>query len=157
MDTLKTTTMMTVIKQGIPKSELPKTVAREVEKLEERIKSDWTGIFRIWHLLGDHINIKWSGEEWRFQFYWFRPRPYMHETPDIKIRAGRTNDLGYAGGIMFLMPGKRVWINDYRVCADGRQVIFYGVYSSTTMATSRQFKATLSLSGDQNRLRMEVV
>eukprot|EP00092_Neocalanus_flemingeri_P102544 GFUD01131171.1.p1 GENE.GFUD01131171.1~~GFUD01131171.1.p1 ORF type:complete len:121 (+),score=32.77 GFUD01131171.1:77-439(+) len=45
METLKKMSMMAVIKLGILRTELPKTVAKEVEMMEARIKSDprnWT-------------------------------------------------------------------------------------------------------------------
>eukprot|EP00092_Neocalanus_flemingeri_P028839 GFUD01031312.1.p1 GENE.GFUD01031312.1~~GFUD01031312.1.p1 ORF type:complete len:171 (-),score=37.64 GFUD01031312.1:28-540(-) len=159
METLRKKSMMAVIKLGIPKSELPETVKKEVKTLEERIKSDWTGVFRSWYLWrnqSNYVKIDWSGGVWWFQFYKDGPTFTIPvaQMPAIKIKAGSSYDLGYQGGIMFLLNGKKIWIDDYRVVED-REVIFYGSYSSK-IATRRQFKATMSV-GDQNRLRMEVV
>eukprot|EP00092_Neocalanus_flemingeri_P038003 GFUD01041371.1.p1 GENE.GFUD01041371.1~~GFUD01041371.1.p1 ORF type:complete len:175 (-),score=46.31 GFUD01041371.1:49-573(-) len=156
METLEQMSMMAVLKLGIPMTELPKTVAKEVDMLEARIKSDWTGIFRSWNwgLWCDRVKIDWSGGEWRFQFY--SDSGYGGPGPAIKIKAGHSKDLGYPGGIMFLLPGKKVWIDDYKIVMEDRKVIFYGAYYSHARYCWRQFKATLSHSGDQNRLRMEV-
>eukprot|EP00092_Neocalanus_flemingeri_P038005 GFUD01041373.1.p1 GENE.GFUD01041373.1~~GFUD01041373.1.p1 ORF type:complete len:169 (+),score=36.21 GFUD01041373.1:111-617(+) len=150
METLKQMSMMAVLKLGIPRTELPKTVAKEVDMLEARIKSDWTGIFRSWNLWSDHIKIDWSGGEWRFLF--FHPGQVMQE---IKIKAGHTKDLGFPGGIMFILPRKTIWIDDYKIVMEDRKFIFYGAYYSHARYW-RQFKATLSHSGIQNRPRMEV-
>eukprot|EP00092_Neocalanus_flemingeri_P038004 GFUD01041372.1.p1 GENE.GFUD01041372.1~~GFUD01041372.1.p1 ORF type:complete len:167 (+),score=41.85 GFUD01041372.1:41-502(+) len=141
--------------------------------LEERINSDWSGIFRSWYSLycnWNYIKIDWSGGEWRFQFYKAGPTfTFPAQMPAIKIKAGSSYDLGKQGGIMFLLKGKKIWIDDYRVVEDSK-VIFYGSYSSgsardkratrrqfkATIATRRQFKDTMSV-GDQNRLKMEVI
>eukprot|EP00092_Neocalanus_flemingeri_P022390 GFUD01024283.1.p1 GENE.GFUD01024283.1~~GFUD01024283.1.p1 ORF type:complete len:174 (-),score=36.14 GFUD01024283.1:35-556(-) len=155
METLKNMSMMAVLKLGIPRTELPKTVAIEVEKLESRIKSDWTGIFRRWDrdlwCDRDRVKIDWSGGEWRFQLYYDG-----FPVPAIKIKAGHAKDLGYLGCVMFLLPGNIVWIDDFKVVVEDRKFIFYGAYYSHAGYCWRQFKAILSHSGDQNRLRMEV-
>eukprot|EP00092_Neocalanus_flemingeri_P087618 GFUD01110604.1.p1 GENE.GFUD01110604.1~~GFUD01110604.1.p1 ORF type:complete len:170 (+),score=36.47 GFUD01110604.1:123-632(+) len=151
METLKQMSMMAVLKLGIPRTALPKTVTKEVEMLEARIKSDWTGIFRSWDSWTDNVKIDWSGEEWRFLFntdYGF---------PVQAMQAIKINDLGYhRGGIMFHMAGKKVWIDDFKIIMEDRKFIFYGAYFSHARYWRRQFKATLSHSADQNRLLMEV-
>eukprot|EP00092_Neocalanus_flemingeri_P023638 GFUD01025639.1.p1 GENE.GFUD01025639.1~~GFUD01025639.1.p1 ORF type:complete len:203 (-),score=56.65 GFUD01025639.1:67-621(-) len=158
MDTLRKISMLAVVKLGIPEAELPQTVAKEVEMLGERISSEWTGIFSGCELY-DRIKIDWSGGEWRFtplirtvyRSRWSTP----HTLPAIKIKAGRTNDLGYPGGNLFLLPGRKIWIDDYEIGVEDRKVIFYGACSSTKIGTRTQLKATLSLSGDGNLLVME--
>ena len=47
MKSLKEICKLAVIKQGISKTELPKTVAKEVEVVEENIKSLLTGTFSV--------------------------------------------------------------------------------------------------------------
>eukprot|EP00092_Neocalanus_flemingeri_P100438 GFUD01128284.1.p1 GENE.GFUD01128284.1~~GFUD01128284.1.p1 ORF type:complete len:192 (-),score=50.44 GFUD01128284.1:65-586(-) len=147
MDTLRNISMMAVVKLGIPEAELPQTVAKEVEMLGERITAEWTGIFSVCELC-DRIKIDWSGGVWRFT-------PLIRTLPTIKIKAGSTNDLGYPGGNLFLLPGRKVWIDDYEIDVEDRKVIFYGAHSSTMIGTRTQFKVTLSLSGDGNILIME--
>eukprot|EP00092_Neocalanus_flemingeri_P018306 GFUD01019813.1.p1 GENE.GFUD01019813.1~~GFUD01019813.1.p1 ORF type:complete len:173 (+),score=37.44 GFUD01019813.1:102-620(+) len=154
METLKKMSMMAVLKLGIPRTALPKTVTKEVDMLEARIKSDWTGIFRSWDLWTDNVKIDWSGEEWRFLFNTDYGFP-VQAMQAIKIKAGHTNDLGYRGGVMFLLAGKKIWIDDFKIIMEDRKFIFYGAYFSHARYW-RQFKATLSHSGDQNLLRMEV-
>eukprot|EP00092_Neocalanus_flemingeri_P087619 GFUD01110605.1.p1 GENE.GFUD01110605.1~~GFUD01110605.1.p1 ORF type:complete len:179 (+),score=37.90 GFUD01110605.1:64-600(+) len=160
METLKQMSMMAVLKLGISRSKLTKTVAKELRVLEASIKSDWTGIFRSRDSWFDcdmvhHVKIDWSGGEWKFQFYLDSDSDNKNYWALIKIKAGHAIDLGYLGGSMFLLPGKKVWTDDYKIVMEDRKVIFYGAYYSHARYW-RQFKAILSHSDDQNHLRMEV-
>eukprot|EP00092_Neocalanus_flemingeri_P083987 GFUD01105470.1.p1 GENE.GFUD01105470.1~~GFUD01105470.1.p1 ORF type:complete len:191 (-),score=45.22 GFUD01105470.1:110-661(-) len=162
METLRKISILAVVKLGIPEAELPQTVAEEVEILGERITSEWTGIFGGCALWYDRIKIDWSGGVWRFtpqmrtgyRVEWSAPQT-LFVLPAIKIKAGRTNYLGYPGGNLFLLPGRKIWIDDYKIVVGDRKVIFYGACSSTKIGTRTQFRATLSLSGNGNILLLE--
>eukprot|EP00092_Neocalanus_flemingeri_P040116 GFUD01043697.1.p1 GENE.GFUD01043697.1~~GFUD01043697.1.p1 ORF type:complete len:205 (-),score=45.00 GFUD01043697.1:190-804(-) len=171
MEPLKQMSMSVVIELGMSKAELPLTLKNEVEIMEERIKSEWTGIFFSSGISIRAVKIDWSGGEWTFspqirRVYryrlhsgWFTLRPLS----PCKIKGGSTNDLGYPGGRLFLFFGRKVWIDDYKISVKERKAIFYGSCSSPMLGTRRQFSATLTLFGDQDdddggdHMRMVVV
>eukprot|EP00092_Neocalanus_flemingeri_P019411 GFUD01021025.1.p1 GENE.GFUD01021025.1~~GFUD01021025.1.p1 ORF type:complete len:200 (-),score=52.34 GFUD01021025.1:200-799(-) len=156
METLKQISMSVVIKLGMSKAELPLTLKNEVEIMEERIKSEWTGIFS--NSESGPVKIDWSGGEWTFSPQKRRVYRYRRHIgwstpqtlPPCKIKAGSTNDLGYPGGRLFLFPGRKIWIDDYKITVKERKAIFYGTHSSFMLGTGRQFTATLTLSSDQD-------
>jgi hypothetical protein len=147
MKSLKEMCKIEVIKLGISGSELPTTVAKEVEIMEENIKSAFTGIFSYSEYFSSStLKIDWVGGEWQFT---------QLNQQTIKIKAGAENSLGNLGGDLFLFPGRKVSINDYRIDLEGRKVIFYGTFSSVKDVSGRQFKSTLLFSSTSNLLMME--
>eukprot|EP00092_Neocalanus_flemingeri_P104384 GFUD01133699.1.p1 GENE.GFUD01133699.1~~GFUD01133699.1.p1 ORF type:complete len:193 (-),score=42.13 GFUD01133699.1:198-776(-) len=156
METLKQICMSVVIELGMSRAQLPLTLKNEVEIMEERIMSEWTGIFS--NSESRPVKIDWSGGEWTFSPQASRVNRYRRNSgwstpqplPPSKIIAGSTNDLGFPGGRLFLLFGRKVWIDDYKISVRERKAIFFGTYSSPMLATRRQFTATLSLSCDQD-------
>eukprot|EP00092_Neocalanus_flemingeri_P023694 GFUD01025697.1.p1 GENE.GFUD01025697.1~~GFUD01025697.1.p1 ORF type:complete len:204 (+),score=49.17 GFUD01025697.1:67-678(+) len=169
METLKQISMSVVIELGMSRAQLPLTLKNEVEIMEERIMSEWTGIFS--NSESRPVKIDWSGGEWTFSPQMRRVYVYRRHSgwstlrplPPCKIKAGSTNDLGYPGGRLFLFPGRKICIDDYKITGKERKAIFYGTHSSFMLGTGRQFTATLTLSCDQDEedgvdhMRMVVV
>eukprot|EP00092_Neocalanus_flemingeri_P104383 GFUD01133698.1.p1 GENE.GFUD01133698.1~~GFUD01133698.1.p1 ORF type:complete len:219 (-),score=45.18 GFUD01133698.1:177-833(-) len=156
METLKQICMSVVIELGMSRAQLPLTLKNEVEIMEERIMSEWTGIFS--NSETRPVKIDWSGGEWTFSPQIRRGYRYRRHSgwsklrplPPSKIKGGSTNDLGYPGGRLFLLFGRKVWIDDYKISVKERKAIFNGSYSSPMLGTRRQFSATLTLSSDQD-------
>eukprot|EP00092_Neocalanus_flemingeri_P040115 GFUD01043696.1.p1 GENE.GFUD01043696.1~~GFUD01043696.1.p1 ORF type:complete len:143 (+),score=17.51 GFUD01043696.1:64-492(+) len=138
METLKQMSMSVVVKLGMSRAELPLTLRNEIEIMEERIKSEWTGIFMNSSNSARAVKIDWAGGEWTFSPQW-RWRVYRGRqggsqfTPQTlaprKIKPGSTNCVDYLGGLFFLLPGRIVWIDDYKITLRERKAIFYGTYS----------------------------
>ena len=135
---LKEICVLAVLKHGISKTRLPDTVAKEVERMERRVNSLFTGIF--FYPVGgvdnamSTIKIAWENGEWQLT-------PLNRET--LRIRAGVENRLGMEGGDVFCFPGRRVSILDYRIDLDGMYVSFYGTCSTVKQCSEREFKVML--------------
>ena len=136
MESLKELCKIAVIKQGISTTELPQTVAKEVEVIESRLKLFFTGTFCYMKDFAEStLKIGWKNGEWQFT---------QLNRNTLRIRAGVENILGSQGGDLFLFPSRRVTIDDYRIDWDGRKVTFCGKCSSAKSSNGRQFRSTLA-------------
>ena len=100
MATLKEICKMEVIKLGAPREELPKTILKEVEIMEEKMKTFFTGSFsNICNSSYSSLKIDLVDGEWHFT---------VCAQPTLKIRGGGSNSLGLPGGQLFLFPGRRL-------------------------------------------------
>jgi hypothetical protein len=137
MKSLKEICKLAVIKQGLSRTDLPQVVSEEVEIMEEKLKSVFSGIF--FSSKDDAISslkIAWENGEWQLT-------PLNQET--LRIRAGVENSLGREGGDIFCLPGRQVSIHHFRIDLDGRKVFFYGSCSSVKNSTGRQFESLLTV------------
>ena len=135
MKSLKEMCKIEVIKLGISGSELPKTVAKEVEIMEENIKSAFTGIFSYSEYFSSStLKIDWVGGEWQFT---------QLNQQTIKIKAGAENSLGNLGGDLFLFPGRKVTIHNFSFDLDRSKITFFGTCSTAKSSSGRRFKSTL--------------
>ena len=138
MESLKELCEIAVIKQGISTTELPQTVATEVEVIESRLKLFFTGTFCYRKDFAEStLKIGWKNGEWQFALL-------NSELNTFRIRAGVENILGSQGGDLFLFPSRRITIQDYRIDWDGRKVTFCGKCSSVKSSSGRQFRSTLA-------------
>ena len=144
MKSLKEICKLAVIKQGVSKTGLPETVAQEVDTMEGNLKSVFTGSFVYYVDISIGIlSIVWENGEWQLS-------TLNQET--LRIRAGVENSLGKQGGDIFLFPGRRVNISDFKIDFDGRQVIFYGTCSTNKVVNRRQFRSTFGFSSDSSSM-----
>ena len=148
MGSLRDLCKLAVLKLGISKTDLPKTVRREVEMMEHKLKSQFTGTFH--YKSGDYststLKIAWTRGEWQLTIL-------NQET--LRIRDGVEHQLGKLGGDLFLVPGRKVSISGYSIDWDRRKVIFRGKCSSSKTSTWRRFDSHLFFhSKDIGRLYM---
>ena len=135
MATLKEICKMEVIKLGAPREELPKTILKEVEIMEEKMKTFFTGSFsNICNSSYSSLKIDLVDGEWHFT---------VCAQPTLKIRGGGSNFLGLPGGQMFLFPGRKVTIDDFKIDLLGREVTFHGKCSSSKDSSGRTFKSSI--------------
>ena len=120
---------LAVLKLGISKTELPKTVSREVDMLEHKLKSDFTGSFPYYSedYSSGTLEIVWARGEWQLSLL-------NQET--LRIKDGVENRLGKLGGHLFLVPGRKVSISGFSIDWLKRKVIFGGKCSSSNCKTS---------------------
>ena len=96
MATLKDICKLKVIERGISRAQLPSTISKEIELMEEQIKSVFTGKFSLVGYGLDSLKIGWVGGEWHFT---------LLNLQTIKISGGGSNCLGLPGGRLFFFPG----------------------------------------------------
>ena len=140
MATLMEICKMEVIKLGAPREELPKTILKEVEIMEEKMKTFFTGSFsNICNSSYSSLKIDLVDGEWHFT---------VCAQPTLKIRGGGSNFFGLPGGQLFLFPGRKVTIDDFKINLLEKEVIFHGTCSSSEDSTGRKFKSSLFFSPD---------
>jgi len=126
---LKEICSLAVIKTGTVRINLPSTLADEVEELEGRIKSIFTGTFQrptdIYTVVT--LTIAWTQGQWELTLN-------NHET--LVVKSGVENTLGKIGGQLFLLPGRSVTIFDYKLDLERKKLSFVGKCSSSTKRMS---------------------
>ena len=149
MESLRELCKLAVLKLGISKTDLPKTVRREVEMMEHKLKSQFTGTFH--YKSGDYststLKIAWTRGEWQLTIL-------NQET--LRIRDGAEQHLGKLGGDLFLVPGRKVSISGYSIDWDRRKVIFRGKCSSSKTSTWRRFDSRLSFHPQNQHCRLSM-
>jgi len=136
--TLSYLSSFAVIKYGIERNErdVPKTIIKDLEVLEKRIIDELTGQFTYTDPDYDSkMDIEWSPGEWRFTL--------MNQEP-VKIRTGRRENLGLAGGDLFLFEGRKISIDDFNIDLEEKKIKFFGKCSSVKTSLGREFKSTFS-------------
>ena len=106
MMSLRNLSKLAVIKYGVDDAknelEVPQALISELETLEELVKSQLqlTGHFTVDDDITSsaRLDVSWSNGEWKFT-------PLGQQT--ISIRAGRRQDLGLAGGELFLFRNRQ--------------------------------------------------
>eukprot|EP00092_Neocalanus_flemingeri_P001223 GFUD01001305.1.p1 GENE.GFUD01001305.1~~GFUD01001305.1.p1 ORF type:complete len:153 (-),score=37.73 GFUD01001305.1:136-594(-) len=147
MLTLKNMCKMVVVKYGLAKEEIPQSLIEEIEHMEGRIQSELTGVLTSFY--DSDIKVEWSTGEWSFT---------PCNQPSIKIRAGRRNCLGSRGGELFLLPGRNVVIEDFKINLEERRVTveFLGSCSSVAKPDTynRMLKSTVGKHRESNSVWM---
>ena len=133
-----------VIKHGVDRTDLPATLAEEVEQLEGKIASAFRGdycfMFNGWgRWCSVSFQLVWREGQCEFILY---PGAQHQET--LVVRAGIENMLGRAGGFLFKLPGREVNITDFRIDLAKGVLSFVGSCSSTH-ANKRTLRVDLIL------------
>ena len=138
-----------VIKHGVDRTDLPATLAVEVEQLEELFASTFSGTyvrayctlerFRTWVI----FSVAWRQGHWEFT---------KGDEEAMVVRPGMVNEMGRAGGDLFCLPGREVTITDFRIdLDDGVGVLtFFGTCSSNRSENNRTLKIILSPLSNQH-------
>ena len=114
---------MFVIKKGISRIDLPTTLAEEVEEMEGRMRSIFTGtLHRHTDFSGTTLTIAWTQGQWELT---------MKNQETLVIRSGEENLLGKLGGEFFMLPGRTVTIFDFRLNFGTKTLRFNGMCSSS--------------------------
>ena len=95
---------MKVIELGISREQLPTTISKEIEIIEAKIKSVFTGKFDLIGSGLGSLKIGWVDGMW-------------HSTVlnQKTINGGGSNCYGLPGGRLFLIPGRSVTIEDFKI------------------------------------------
>ena len=120
-----------VIKKGISRIDLPTTLAEEVEEMEGRMKSIFTGTFHR-HTdfsVTNTLTIAWTQGQWELTIKKAHGLVVAQET--LVIKSGEENLLGKLGGEFFMLPGRTVTIFDFRLDFGTKRLIFNGMCSSS--------------------------
>ena len=116
---LKEACKLFVIKMGTTRIDLPTTLAEEVDEMEGRIKSIFTGTF---HIQKDFsvttLTIAWTQGQWELT---------MKNQETLVIRSGEENLLGKLGGEFFMLPGRTVTIFDFKLNFVSKMLRFNGM------------------------------
>jgi len=148
--TLSYLSSLAVIKNGIERNELevPKTIIKDLGVMEKIINDEMTGEFTYTDPDYDSkMDIAWSPGEWRFT---------QRNQEPVKIRAGRRENLGLAGGEIFLFEGRKISIDDFNIDLEEKKIKFYGKCSSVKTYCGRDFKSTFSFIKFHGRDAMKV-
>ena len=98
-------------------------MAEEVEEMEGRMKSIFTGTF---HRHSDFsettLTIAWTQGQWELT---------MKNQETLVIKSGEENLLGKLGGEFFMLPGRTVTIFDFRLNFVTKLLRFNGMCSSS--------------------------
>ena len=144
---LKEICKLFLVKKGIARIDLPSTLAEEVEELEGRIKSIFTGTFHgPEHFSVITMSIAWTQGQWEFT---------MKNQETLVIKSGVKNSLGKLGGKIFLLPGRTVTIYDFSFDLGRKTLSFDGMYSSIEDPRERLIKITLGCE-NENQMRMKM-
>merc|ERR1719420_2365955 len=135
VSSLKEICKMFVLKNGITRIDLPTTLAEEVEEMEGRINSIFTGTF---HRHKDFsvipLTIAWAQGQWELT---------MKNQETLVIKPGVENSLGKLGGELFLLPGRKVSIFDFRIDVGSKTLRFHGMCSSSRDPRGRSLNSVL--------------
>jgi hypothetical protein len=143
MKSLRENCKLAVIKHGSSRTELPTTLAQEIETMEGNLKIVFSGTF--YYYVDNYtgfLNIAWEDGEWQLSL--------NQET--LCIRTGVDNCLGNQGGDIFLFPGRQVTISDFSIDLDERKVFFYGTCSTNKTLNRRQFRSIYGFSSNSSRM-----
>merc|ERR1711964_482689 len=100
--------------------DLPSTLAEEVEELEGRIKSIFTGTFHRFdeHFSATTMTIAWTQGQWEVNV--------NKNQGTLVIKSGVENNLDKLGGQLFLLPGRTVSIFDFKFDLKSKELQFHG-------------------------------
>ena len=135
---LKEVCKMFVIKKGIsrPRIDLPTTLAEEVEEMEGRMRSIFTGTFhRHTDFSGTTLTIAWTQGQWELT---------INNKETLIIKSGVENSLGQLGGGLFLLPGRTVFIFDFGLDFGTKTLRFNGMCSSKKDPRGRSLNIVLN-------------
>jgi len=157
---------MAIMKFGLPRQELPTTLVREVEELEERIINSFSGSFSInkaenifhygytaascWGSVLD-LTINWIEGKLAFAVknYDDIDDGDAIEEYNIVIQCGEENNLSILGGKLFQLPGKYISISDYSIDFARKEIILVGSCSNqSTMLRKKALKCILTIDND---------
>ena len=146
---LRNISKLAMVKYGVNKTELPKDLIKEVKEMEDIVKAEMSGSFSNLTLNYSYcLKIEWSPGEWQFvlttNFHWTPEdwKPTLR-TIKMKIRAGRREHLGFAGGYLFHFPNREVTIDNFKIDLERRKILFLGKCSSVKTQEGRKFRCTL--------------
>ena len=152
---LKEACKLFVIKKGTTRIDLPTTLAEELDEMEGRMKSIFTGTF---HIQKDFsvttLTIAWTQGQWEFTMknqkigggVWVIVKTLV-------IKSGVENSLGKLGGELFMLPGRKVSIFDFRLDVETKMLRFNGMCSSSEEPRGRSLNIVL---GFEKRRKMEM-
>ena len=127
-----------LVKKGIARIDLPSTLAEEVEELEGRIKSIFTGTFhRLENSSVITMTVAWTQGQWEIT---------MKNQETLVIKSGVENTLGKPGGELFLLPGRAVSIFDFKLDLTSNLLSFEGMCSSIENPHGRLLKIVVYFS-----------
>ena len=137
---LQETCMIVVIKQDLSRDRLPEIVKEEVENLERKIMSAFTGKFytyqkypnpRLYPLIPTPgsvefgLSIVWNRGKLEFGFI-DTEFSLSSQEELLQITAGEQNKVGKVGSKLFLLPGRELTISDYRIDLRRKKLILLG-------------------------------
>ena len=133
VSSLKEICKMFVVKKGITRIDLPSTLAEEVEEMEGGINSIFTGSFqRHKDFSVIPLTIAWARGQWEFT---------MKNQETLVIKPGV--ELGKLGGELFLLPGRKVSIFDFKLDLGTKTLRFHGMCSSSRDPRGRSLNIVL--------------
>ena len=102
-----------IIKYNLEEGKLPRKIAEEILTMELKLKKELDGEYRMHEFEPefDHNNPTALRNDWSLGYWTFTPS-YQ---PPIKIKPGIACHLCMAGQDLFLLPGRTVVINDYKI------------------------------------------
>ena len=132
--------MIVVIKQGLSKDRLPEIVKEEVENLERKIMSAFTGKFYTYQKYPNprlYPVIPTPGSvEFGFSIVWNRGKlefgfidtefSLSSQEELFQITAGVENNVGKVGSKILMLPGREPKIFDYRIELERKKLILLG-------------------------------
>jgi len=114
---------------------LPKTLIKEVDELDDKIRSTFSGTY---HRYGDWsfttLTINWTEGQWEFTLY---------NQGTLVVKAGMRNILGKLGGDIFRLEGRSVSIDDFNIDVHSPKLCFVGTCSSNKIPDGRPLKIEL--------------
>ena len=123
-----------VIKKGISRIDLPTTLAEEVEEMEGRMKSIFTGTFHR-HTdfsVTNTLTIAWTQGHGQWELTIKKAHTGLVVAQEnLVIKSGEENLLGKLGGEFFMLPGRTVTIFDFRLNFGTKTLRFNGMCSSS--------------------------
>jgi len=132
---LKEICKLFLVKKGIARIGLPSTLAEEVEEIEGRIKSIFTGTFhRHEYFSVITMTVAWTQGQWEIT---------MKNQETLVIKSGVENTLGKPGGELFLLPGRTVSIFDFKFDLKRNELSFDGMCSSSKEPLGRPLEIRL--------------
>ena len=130
---LKKLSKLAVLKFDLTREELPDTLVEELEEMEAWIKTNMTGYLMSAHD-GSQLKIDWARGGWSFT---------ISNQPTLKIEGRGKNCLGFLGGELFLLPGRKIYVDDYKIDLEAKEVIFFGSCSTVKDPEGRKLKCMI--------------
>ena len=119
--------MKVIIKHELSRNRLPEVVIEEVDQFESKILSAFNGRFFtntdlntvILSVNLDHGSLELNFEKCELD-------PWKWEKESLLIKAGEKNKLGKLGTKQFMLPGREVYIYDFRIDLDKLELNLLG-------------------------------
>ena len=138
LKSLQEVCMMVIIKHELSRDRLPDSVIEEVDQFERKILSFFTGKFCTYtnrmQYEGNVFSVKLDQDHGGLEFIFEKDDLEDDHLEWIKeahlIMAGRKNKLGKLGTNQFMLPGREVFIYDFRIDLEKKEINLLGSCSS---------------------------